>query len=105
MAANEITTTKMENNNVTTTNVEVPVQVMMKDLKKVAAGKRLTESNCRKKGELAQVAKAQESEPRLTLNQADSAGAVIAVGVLGILGYYIYQSRTGDNNASKVNPV
>ena len=49
MAVNEITTNKMENNNVTTTNVEVPVQVMMKDPKKVAAGKRLAESNRRRK--------------------------------------------------------
>ena len=37
------------NNNNNTINVEEPVQVMMKDPKKVAAGKRLAEFNCRRK--------------------------------------------------------
>ena len=87
VAANEITTTKMENNNVTTTNVEGPVQVMMKDLKKVAACKRLAESNHRKKEELAQVVEAQESESKITSSHAYGTEAVIAVGVLDLLGY------------------
>ena len=46
-------------------NVEVPVQVMTKD-PKVAAGKRVAESNCEKKEEMAHVANALESEPKLT---------------------------------------
>ena len=84
MATNEITTNKMENN-----NVEGPVQVMMKNPKKVEQGKRLAEWNCRNKEKLAQTAKAQESKPKLS--QAYSIGAVIDVVVLGLLGYYIYQ--------------
>ena len=43
-ATNEIAA-KMTSNGVTTTNVEVPLQVMTKDLKKVAAGKKFTEWN------------------------------------------------------------
>ena len=50
--------------------MEEQVQVMIKDLKKVAVGKRLAEYNRRKKEELAQVAKGQESEPKLTSSQA-----------------------------------
>ena len=79
---------KMTDNNNTSTKVEEPVQVMMEDLKKVAQGKRLAEHNHRKKEELAHEAKTQESKPKLS--QAYSIGAVIAVGVLGLLGYYIY---------------
>ena len=79
----------MESNNVTTTKVEVPVQVMMKDSKKGAAGKGLVESNCRRKEELAQVDKARNTEPKLTLSQAYGVGAVIAIGVSGFLGCYI----------------
>ena len=60
----------MENSNVASTKVERPVQVTMKDLKKVAAGKRIAEYNHRKKEELAQAAKDQESEPKLTSSQA-----------------------------------
>ena len=86
------------NNNITATKVEEPVQVMMKDPKKVAAGKRLTEFNCKRKEELDQKSKDQESEPNLS--QAYDIGAVIAVGVLGLCGYYIYQRGSpGDNNA------
>ena len=97
----------MENNNnaSTTTNVEVPVQVTIKDPKKVAQGKRLAESNCRMKEKLAQVAKDQNSKPKLS--QAYTIGAVIAVGALGFLGYYMYQSSSlkGDNNTAKVTLV
>ena len=60
----------MESSNVASTKVERPVQVTMKDLKKVAAGKRMAEYNHRKKEELAQAAKDQESEPKLTSSQA-----------------------------------
>ena len=61
----------------TTTKMEEPVQVMMKDPKKVAQGKRLVERNCRDKEKLAQVAKDQESEPMLC--QAYGAGAVQSI--------------------------
>ena len=78
--ANEAATTKMAEQ----TQLQ---QVMMKDPKKVEVGKRLAEYNSRKREELA---KAQKSEPKLTLSQYYGAGAIVAIGMLGILGYYIY---------------
>ena len=75
----------------------------MKDPKKVAQGKRLVERNCKNKEKLAQAAKDQESEPKLS--QTYGVGVVIAVGAFGLLGYYIYQSllsKKEDNNAAKV---
>ena len=99
--------TKMENSRVTTTKVEEPVQVMTKDPKKVAADKSLTEWKHNNKEQLVHTAKTQESEPKLTSSQAYGVGAVMAVVVLGLLGYYIYQSRKGDTSkdATKVTAV
>ena len=57
-------------------------------LNKVAANKRLAESNCRNK-ELVQETKAWDSKPKLTSNQAYSIWAVLAAGVLDLLDYYI----------------
>ena len=67
-------------------------QATMKDPKKVKAGKRLAEHNRRKREELAQM-KAQKgkSENNLTYYGTE---AVVAIGVLGIIGYYVYQSKT-----------
>ena len=56
-----------------------------KNPRKVEQGKRLAEYNRRKRKEL----KSKQVEPMLTLNQCYSVGAVIAVGVIGGLGYYI----------------
>ena len=99
----------MENLQVTATKVEEPVQVMTKDPKKVAAGKRLAEWNPNNKEKLTQMAKTQESEPKLTSSQAYGIGAVIAVGVLDLLGYwgvrlsgYVYQSRKGDTSKDAI---
>ena len=66
-------------------------QVTTKDPKKVEEGKRLAEYNHRKREEL----KAQKSklEPKLTSSQCYSTGAVLAVGVIGGPGYYIYQAK------------
>ena len=55
--------------------MEVPLQVMMKDLKKAEVGKSVDEFNHKKKEELAQAAKAKESGPNLIYG----IGAVIAV--------------------------
>ena len=65
--------------------------VMTKDPKKVEAGKRLAEYNRRKREEL----KAQKSQvkPMLTSSQCYGIGAVLAVGVTGGLGYYLYQAK------------
>ena len=64
-------------------------QVTTKNPKKVEAGKRLAGYNCRKKEEL----KAQKSEVQVQkseVSQYYSIGAVIAVCVIGGLGYYLY---------------
>ena len=63
-------------------------QVTTKNPKKVEAGKRLAESN-RKKRE----AKKREERVKLEasgVNQYYGIGAVLALGVIGGLGYYIY---------------
>ena len=63
----------------------------MKNPKKVEAGKRLAESN-RKKRE----AKKREEQVKLEksgVNQYYGIGAVIALGVIDGLGYYIYRSK------------
>ena len=66
------------------------LQVTTKDLKKVEADNRLAESNRRKKREeRAQLAEAQ-IEPKLIYY---CAGAIIAIEALGILSYYVYQSK------------
>ena len=70
-------------------------QVTTKDPEKVAAGKRLAEYNRRKREEL----KAQKSEvePMLTLSQCyGGIGAVLAVRVIGGLGYYLYQAKVNN---------
>ena len=66
-----------------------PQQVTTKNPKKVEAGKRLAESN-RKKREV----KKREEQVKLEasgVNQYYGIGAVLSLGVIGGLGYYIYQ--------------
>ena len=70
-----------------------PQRVTMKDPKKVEAGKRLAAIN-RKKRE----GKKREEQVQLEnsgMNQYYRIGAIIAVGVIGGLGYYIYQNKKG----------
>ena len=79
-----------------------PQRVTTKNPKKVEAGKRLAESN-RKKREAKKQAKLEASE----VNQYYGIGAVIALGVIGGLGYYIYRSKKGEQwqqNNSKPYP-
>ena len=81
-----------------------PQRVTTKNLKKVEVGKRLAEHN-RKKRE----AKEREEQAQLEksrVNQYYGIGAVIALGVKGGLGYYIYQSKKGEvpNNPPQQPP-
>ena len=71
-------------------------QVTTKDPKKVEAGKRLAEYNHRKREEL----KEQKSkvEPKLTSSTCYGIGAVPDVGVIGGIGYYLYQAKKGEVN-------
>ena len=68
--------------------------VTTKNLKKVEAGKRLGAHNHRKREELKAQAQT-ESGVKSKLNQYYSIGAVITVGVIGGLGYYIYRTKKG----------
>ena len=65
-----------------------PQRVTTKNPKKVEAGKRLAESN-RKKREVKKQAKLEASR----VNQYYGIGVVLALGVIGGLGYYIYQTK------------
>ena len=66
-------------------------RVTTKNPKKVEAGKRLAESN-HKKREAKKQSKLEKSE----VNQYYGIGAVIALGVIGGLGYYIYRTKKGE---------
>ena len=66
-------------------------QVTTKNPKKVEAGKRLAESNHKKRE-----AKKKEEQSKFEksgVNQYYGIGAVIALGVIGGLSYYIYQTK------------
>ena len=66
-------------------------RVTTKNPKKVEAGKRLAESN-HKKREAKKQAKLEASG----VNQYYGIGAVLALGVIGGLGYYIYRTKKGE---------
>ena len=71
--------------------IKEPQRVTTKNPKKVDAGKRLAESN-RKKRE----AKKREEQAKLEVigvNQYYGIGAVLALRVIGGLGYYIYRTK------------
>ena len=71
-------------------------QVTTKEPKRVEAGNRLAECNHRNREELAQL-KAQKSESETKLTYY-STGEIMTIGVLGILGYYVHQSKTPKEN-------
>ena len=77
-----------------------PQQVTMKDPKKVEAGKRLAAISCKKREvkkreEQAQLEKTTGQGFASGMNQYYGIGVVIAVGVIGGLGYYIYRTKKG----------
>ena len=76
------------NNERTTRQSHTSATSNYKEPKKVEAGKRLAESN-RKKREAKKQVKLEASG----VNQYYGIGAVIALGVIGGLGYYIYQTK------------
>ena len=83
-----------------------PQQVTTKNPKEVEAGRTLAAHNRRKREELKMKGEEQgESRAKSELSQYYTIGAVIAVGVIGGLGYgyYIYRTKKGDvpNNPPK----
>ena len=81
-------------------------RVTTKNPKKVEAGKRLAESN-RKKREAKKQAHLEASRNWKPVSQYYGIGAVLALGVIGGLGYYIYRSKKGEQpqgEAQQNNP-
>ena len=77
-----------------------PQRVTTKDPKKVEAGKRLAAINRKKR----KVKKREEAQNG-GMNQYYGIGAVIAVGVIGGLGHYIYRSKKGEEVKMPHNPT
>ena len=78
-----------------------PQQVTTKDPKKVEAGKRLAAVNCKKREakkreEQAQLERTTRRGFAIGVNQYYGIGVVIALGVIGRLGYYIYHTNKGE---------
>ena len=78
-----------------------PQRVTTKNSMKVEAGKRLAESNRKRSEEKRTVVKEVKKREQAKLeasgvNQYYGIGAVIALGVIGGLGYYIYRSKKGE---------
>ena len=76
-----------------------PQKVTTKNPKKVEAGKRLAVHSRRKREE-----KKREEAEKGKVNQYYGIGAVIAVGVIGGLGYYIYQTKKGESPSQPQPP-
>ena len=70
--------------------VKEPQRVTTKNPKKVEASKRLAESNCKKRE-----MKKQVKLEVIGVNQYYGIGALLALGVIGGLGYYIYRTKKG----------
>ena len=75
---------------VTTKEPQEVQQVMKEDPKKVEAGKRLAAINHKKREVKKREEQAQLEKTASGVNQCYGIGAVIALGVIGGLGYYIY---------------
>ena len=86
-----------------------PQQVTTKNPKKVEAGERLAAHNRRRREEKKREEQAQSEKSEVS--QYYGIGAVLAVGVIGGLGYYIYQSKKGEasgeqpSNPQQNNPM
>ena len=74
---------------------EKPQQVTTKNPKKVEVGKGLAAHN-RKKREEKRKEQVKLEKTTSGLNQYYGIGAVIALGVIGGLGYHIYQTKKGE---------
>ena len=72
-----------------------PQQVTAKNPKKVEVGKRLAAHNCKKREEQRKE-QAKLEKTASGVNQYYGIGAVLALGDIGGLGYYIYQTKKGD---------
>ena len=76
-------------------------RVTTKDPKKVEVGKRLAaisrkKREAKKREEQVQLEKTSRQDFSSGMNQYHGTGAVIAVGAIGGLGYYIYRTKKGE---------
>ena len=94
---NEVAANKLAEENQVTT--KEPQQVTTKNPKKVEAGRRLAKHNHRRREEK----KREKALKGEGANQYYGIGAVMAVGVIGGLGYYIYQAKKGATSGEVPN--
>ena len=87
---NDVTSNKLAEENQVTK--KEPQRVTTKNPKKVEVGKRLAAHNRRRREEKQR----EEAQKGGGVNQYYSIGVVIAVGVIGGLGYYIYRTKGGE---------
>ena len=94
---------KQEPQQVTT---KEPQQVTTKDPKKVEAGKRLAAINRKKREAKKKEEQAQLERTASGVNQYYGFGTILALGVIGGLGYYVYRTRKGEqpSNPQQNNP-
>ena len=97
---NEVVANKLTEENQVTK--KEPQQVTTKNPKKVEAGKRLAEHNHRRRE--AKMREKAQVEKSGGVNQYYGIGAVLAVGVIGGLGYYIYQTKKGESHSQPQPP-
>ena len=94
-----------EENQVMKEPQQEPQRVTTKDPKKVEVGKRMAAINHKRRESKKREEQAQSEKRRVNqyygigFSCAFGAGAVIAVGVINGLGYYIYQSKKGEATA------
>ena len=82
-----------------------PQRVTTKDPKKVEAGKRLAAINHKKREAKKREEQAQLEKTTIGVNQYYGIRAVIALGVIGGLGYYIYRTKKGEEVNIPRNPT
>ena len=80
-------------------------RVTTKNPKKVEASKRLAAHNRRRREEKKREEQTQLEKTTSRVNQYYGIRAVIALGVIGGLGYYIYQSRKGPTPREVTMPI
>ena len=90
---NDVTANKLAEENQVTK--KEPQRVTTKNPKKVEAGERLAVHN-RKKREEQRKEQAKLKKTANEVNRYYGIGAVIALGVIGGLGYYIYRTKRGE---------
>ena len=82
-----------------------PQRATTKDPKKVEAGKRLAAINCKKREAKKREEQLQLEKTTSRVNQYYGIGAVIALGVIGSLSYYIYRSKKDPPTRKVTMPV